>query len=727
MQIGPFGFVFRQWQDGGNGFAVGQRQQIDHRAALGLGSAFRQLPDLEPVDLAVGREKQNRRVGRGDEQFGDRILVLGRHARAALAATALGTERVERGAFDIAGMGDGDDHFGAFHQVFVFQTVPGGGNFRKTRGGEFVAHFFQLFAHHGVELGAVGQDREIFLDRGGQFLQLVGNFLAAERGQLLQTQVEDRLHLYGGQFVAVALDVRFHRLDQPDIRSDLGNRPFAPQQGFAGFRRGGRSADDADDLVHIGHRDDQAEQDMGAFARLVQLELGPASDDLFAELDEGFDDVAQIEHFRPAAANGEHIGGEAGLGRGEAPDLVEHDIGRGIALQLDHHPDTGAAGFVANVGDALDPLVLGGFGDLLDETGLADLEGNGGENDRTLVAAAFLDDMARAHHDRPAAVLVGGAGTGLAEDQRSGREIGAGNDLDQLVDGDSGVVDIGKAGVDHLAEIVRRDIGGHADRDTAGAVDQQVGEAGREDIGFLTAAVIIGDEIDRVLVEIVEQEIGDLVEPRFGVTHRRGHVRVHRAEIALAIDQRHPHRPVLGHPGERHVDRAVAMRVIIAHHVADDLGAFAIGASGDHAAFLGSEQYAAMDRLQAVAHIGQGAADDDRHGIVHVAGFHLVDDVDRLDVGRRRWRGLFVHKLAFLMGFFLSILLGEGGSKSQPFGPVLHYYYSAGIRAGFRFRPTRKFSRSVPVAASRAHPAAAVPHGWNQTVSRAEHCPGTAG
>ena len=35
-----------------------------------------------------------------------------------------------------------------------------------------------------------------------------------------------------------------------------------------------------------------------------------------------------------------------------------------------------------------------------------------------------------------------------------------------------------------------------------------------------------------------------------------------------------------------------------------------------------------MDRLQAVAHIGQGAADDHAHGVIEIRAAHLVFDVD---------------------------------------------------------------------------------------------------
>ena len=127
--------------------------------------------------------------------------------------------------------------------------------------------------------------------------------------------------------------------------------------------------------------------------------------------------------------------------------------------------------------------------------------------------------------------------------------------LHQLGDGDRRIVEIGAAGVDDLAEIVRRDVGRHADRDALRAVDQQVREAGRQDLRLALGLVVIGLEVDRVLVEIVEQRVGDAGEPRLGVALGRRRIAVHRAEIALAVDQRQAHREVLRHPHHRVVDR----------------------------------------------------------------------------------------------------------------------------------------------------------------------------
>ena len=158
----------------------------------------------------------------------------------------------------------------------------------------------------------------------------------------------------------------------------------------------------------------------------------------------------------------------------------------------------------------------------------------------------------------------------------------------------------------------------------------------------------MGVEVDRVAVDVAEQEVGDLGEPRFGVAHGRRRIGVHRAEIALAVDQRHAHRPALGHPRERVVDRAVAVRVIFTHDVADDAARLAVRPSGDIAGFLAGVEDAAVDRLQAVAHVGQRAADDHAHRVIEVAGLHLLDDRDRRDVAvaRRRRECVVVERAA---------------------------------------------------------------------------------
>ena len=90
--------------------------------AARLRIADRQAPDLFLVDDAARGEEQHRRVRVGHEQPGDEILVLGRHAGAALAAAALRPVERQRHALDVARMGDGDDHVLALDQVLVLHV-----------------------------------------------------------------------------------------------------------------------------------------------------------------------------------------------------------------------------------------------------------------------------------------------------------------------------------------------------------------------------------------------------------------------------------------------------------------------------------------------------------------------------------------------------------------------------------------------------------------------------
>ncbi len=189
-------------------------------------------------------------------------------------------------------------------------------------------------------------------------------------------------------------------------------------------------------------------------------------------------------------------------------------------------------------------------------------------------------------------------------------------------------------GIDHLAQIVRRDIGRHADRDAAGAVGQEIGEARRQYCRLALGIVIVRLEVDRVLVEILEQRIGDLGEPHLGVAHGRRRIAVDRAEIALAVDQRQAHGKVLRHAHQRVVDRLVPVRMVFADDVADDARRFAIRLVPFVAVLVHRIEDAPVHGLEAVARVRQCPRHDHAHGVVKVGALHLLRDRDRTDIGR---------------------------------------------------------------------------------------------
>ena len=126
-------------------------------------------------------------------------------------------------------------------------------------------------------------------------------------------------------------------------------------------------------------------------------------------------------------------------------------------------------------------------------------------------------------------------------------------------------------------QVVGRDVGGHAHGDARGAVDQEVGEAAGQHQGLLQGAVVVGDEVDRFLVQVLEEFVGQTGQAHLGVTHGRRGVAVDGAEVALAVHQGVAQGEVLGHAHHGVVDRGVAVGVILADDVADDAGALAVG------------------------------------------------------------------------------------------------------------------------------------------------------
>ena len=142
-----------------------------------------------------------------------------------------------------------------------------------------------------------------------------------------------------------------------------------------------------------------------------------------------------------------------------------------------------------------------------------------------------------------------------------------------------------------------RNIGGHAHGNTARTIDQHIGKARRQNRGFAIFAVVIVLKINRVFFDIGQQGRGRFVHAHFGIAHGGGAVAIHRAKVALPIQQGQRHRKILGHPHQRVVNRAIAMGVVFTHDIPHRTGGFAVRFVMRIAAFVHRIQNAAMHRL----------------------------------------------------------------------------------------------------------------------------------
>ena len=328
-------------------------------------------------------------------------------------------------------------------------------------------------------------------------------------------------------------------------------------------------------------------------------------------------------------------------------ELVEHDLRDRVALQLDLDPHPRLVRVVGEVGDLRDHLVVDQVGDLLDHPGVAallDPVRQLGDDDRALSAAELLDVGASAHHDPAPARPVGVADPAATDDDRAGREVGALHVLHQVLDVRVGLVDQLHDRVDRLTEMMGRDVRRHADRDARGAVHEEVREARRKRERLLARLVVVRPERDGVHVDVAEHLRGETLEPALRVPHRRRRVVVDRAEVALPVDERVPQRERLRHPHEGVVDRRVAVRVVVAHDVADDVRRLLVRPVRLHAGLVHAPQHAPVHRLEPVAHVGQRAADDHAHRVVEVARAHLLLELARLDAPRPERLGHIRHR-----------------------------------------------------------------------------------
>ena len=184
----------------------------------------------------------------------------------------------------------------------------------------------------------------------------------------------------------------------------------------------------------------------------------------------------------------------------------------------------------------------------------------------------------------------------------------------------------------NLAEIVRRDVGGHADRDADRAVHQEVGEARRQNERLLGATVVVGLEVDGVLVDVAHHLHGERGHLGLGVPVGGRAVVARGSEVALSERERVTQRPRLHESHEGVVHRAVAVRVELPHDVADDAGALAERAIRPVAAVVHRVDDATVHGLEPIADVGERTPDDHAHRVVKVAALHLELEVDLLDL-----------------------------------------------------------------------------------------------
>ena len=546
----------------------------------------------------------------GEEEVVHHVVLAQLGALDALAAAMLRTVFVGLGALDETGVCNGYDHVFFRDQIFDVHFA----GVRQDLGSTFVAilgHDFVKLVAHDLALALwLGENVVVVGDATHQFVVLVEDLLTFQCGQSAQ------LHGQNG--------VGLHFIHVQQVHK-------ARARGFRGFG----STNERDDLVDHVEGLQIALQNVVAFLRLTLEVCGTACDDFQLVSHPMADEGIQRQRARHTVDQRQHVGAEGLLQLGVLVQVVQDHLRHGVALEHEHEALAGTAGgLVAHVGDALDLAVAHGLTNGDDEAVRVDLVGQFGDH-QAHTAVDLLSVDHGTHGDQATAGAVGLFDALVAEDGGAGGEVRSLDDADQVFQqflaAGVRVVERPVDAVRHLAHVVRRDVGGHADGDAGGTVDEQVREAGRQHGRLLGLAVVVGHEVDGVLVDVAHHFHGQRGHAAFGVTHGGGRVIAGGAEVALAVDEHVAHRPGLGHTHQGVVDGGIAVRVVLTHHVADHAGALVVAAIGAVAAVVHRVDHTAMHGLHAVAHVRQGTLDDHGEGIRQIGLAHLLLQVLALD------------------------------------------------------------------------------------------------
>ena len=530
-------------------------------------------------------------VRRRDEEVVDVVALFEFHPGDADPAAALLAERVDGDALQVTAVGDGDHHLLLGYEVLYLEVDALLGRDRRpaiVRVGR--PDLAELLLDDPVDLGLVGQDAFEVLDLLAQVPVLLLDLLALHRGEPLQPEVEDGLRLALGE-------------------------PEPLHQVLARRLHAARAADGRHDLVEVPERDQQAFEDVRPRLRPPELVARPARHHLELVGDVVPQGLPVGERPRHAVDERNQVHPEALLHLGVLVEVVEDDLGHGLALQLDHYAHAVAVRLVAQIGDVLQLAVLDQLGDLLEQIALVDLVRDLRDHDLGPVALDLLGMGLGLHPYGPPPGLNGVAYAAQPHDNPPRREIRALDVLCDLLVIQVRVVYQGYRRVDDLAEVVGRDLGGHTDRDAVRPVDEQVREPRRQDLRLFQALVEVRDEVHRVGVYVPQHLGRHAGETGLCVPHRARWIAVHAPEVPLAVHERVTEREVLGHARQRVVYGLVPVRVVLAHDVSDDRRALAVRPVGLQAEILHRVEDSPVDGLQAVARVRQGARDDHAHGV----------------------------------------------------------------------------------------------------------------
>ncbi len=247
----------------------------------------------------------------GLDEVGHRVFVLETSAGHSPAASTLGAEFLSRDRLHVSRGRHGEDQIVVVDEIFDVELAGIYLEARVPGLGELFADGRYFVGDHATQFLVVTENRLEF----GNHSTLVGG-LALQR---LSTQPGESHQLHFKNVVGL----------------NLGKLKRRSHQGRASHGAIGAGSNRSDDLVDQIERLDQAFQNVKPLLGLVETVLRTPGENLYLVFDVSHEGVAQRESARHTFDESDHVYGETRLQGRVFPELVEHDLGIGIALEGD--------------------------------------------------------------------------------------------------------------------------------------------------------------------------------------------------------------------------------------------------------------------------------------------------------------------------------------------------------------------------------------------------------
>ena len=163
----------------------------------------------------------------------------------------------------------------------------------------------------------------------------------------------------------------------------------------------------------------------------------------------------------------------------------------------------------------------------------------------------------------------------------------------------------------------------HTDCYTFSSVYKEVWESCRENCRLFFSLIKVRHEINYVLIKVSKESfLAYLHKSGFCISHGSSAVTLDIAKVTMTVHKRQSFFEILTHYNKRLIDRAVTVRVIFTHGIADNTGTLSVWLIVSDAQLMHIIKDTSLNRLKTVPDIGEGTGHDYAHGIIDIRFLH---------------------------------------------------------------------------------------------------------